>query len=368
MQSNPTILVAPLNWGLGHATRCIPVINNLLGRGCKVIVASSERPYHLLKQEFPHLEHIYFPNYEIEYPENENMAVTLLRKGPEMFWETYKENRRLQNLIWEHNIKGVIADNRFGFYNHRIPTVFLAHQLNLQMTEGFAWLKPIANGLNLKYARKFTRIWVPDFEDEPNLTGGLSHFDGLPRNVRYVGPLSRFASVKPEKTGAFAEYEMLITMSGPEPQRTLLEDRLTEQAINLPYKTLMVVGKTEDNADRVEVSANVHKVAHLPTNQMMEAMQSVKYIVCRSGYSTIMDLVTLGLKAAFIPTTGQPEQEYLAETYQQKGFAPYAKQVDVDLKTLLAEYDNYKGFGGFKPEGNLLDKAIAEFLALVQQR
>jgi hypothetical protein len=81
-----------------------------------------------------------------------------------------------------------------------------------------------------------------------------------------------------------------------------------------------------------------------------------------------MDLVTLGLKAAFIPTTGQPEQEYLAETYQQKGLAPYIKQADADLKTLLAEYDNYKGFGGFKLEGDLLDKSIDEFLALVQQR
>lgn len=368
MQPNPTILVAPLNWGLGHATRCIPVINNLLGRGCKVIIASSERPYHLLNQEFPQLEHIYFPNYEIEYPENENMAVTLLRKGPEMFWETYKENRRLQHLIWQHNISGVIADNRFGFYNHRIPTVFLAHQLNLQMTEGFAWLKPIANGLNLKYARKFTRIWVPDFQDEPNLTGGLSHFDGLPRIARYVGPLSRFAGVKADKTGSFAGYDLLITMSGPEPQRTLLEERLTEQAINLPYKTLMVVGKTEDSPGRVEVSANVHKVAHLPTHQMLEAMQSVKFIVCRSGYSTIMDLVALGLKAAFIPTTGQPEQEYLAETYRQKGVAPYAAQSTVKLEDLLAEYDNYTGFAGFKQDSALLENAVDEFLALVQQR
>ncbi|UPT68479.1 MAG: hypothetical protein M0D57_07570 [Sphingobacteriales bacterium JAD_PAG50586_3] len=239
------------------------------------------------------------------------MAVTLLRKGPEMFLQTYKENRRLQHLIWEHNIHGVIADNRFGFYNHCIPTVFLAHQLNLQMTDGFAWLKPIANGLNLKYARKFTRIWVPDFKGEPNLTGQLSHFEGLPRTASYIGPLSRFAGVKAEKTGAFDGYDVLITMSGPEPQRTLLEDRLTEQAIKLPYKTLMVVGKTEENADTVEVSGNVHKVAHLPTNQMLEAMQAVKYIVCRSGYSTIMDLVALGLKAAFIPTPGQPEQEYL---------------------------------------------------------
>jgi UDP:flavonoid glycosyltransferase YjiC (YdhE family) len=366
MQPTPTILVAPLNWGLGHATRCIPIINSLLAKGCKVIIASSERPYHLLKQEFPQLEHIYFPNYEIEYPENENMAVTLLRKGPEMYWETLKENRRLQQLIWEHNIRGVIADNRFGFYNSRIPTVFLAHQLNLHMTEGFAWLKPIANGLNLKYARKFSQIWVPDFEGAPNLTGELSHFEGLPRTARYVGPLSRFAGVEVENTGAFSGYDVLITMSGPEPQRTLLENRLTEQAVNLPYKTLMVVGKTEDGTDRVEVAPNVHKVAHLPAKAMQEAMLAVKYIVCRSGYSTIMDLAALGLKAAFIPTPGQPEQEYLAETYQQKGFAPYTTQANVDLKALLAKYNNYKGFAYFKSDSGLLDSAVNEFLGLVK--
>lgn len=365
MQVKPTILVAPLNWGLGHATRCIPVINALLAHGCNVIIASSERPYHLLRQEFPQLQHIYFPNYEIEYPENENMAVTLLRKGPEMFWETYKENQRLQDLIWEHNIKGVVADNRFGFYNRRIPTVFLAHQLNLRMTPGFAWLKPIANGLNLQYARKFSQIWIPDFQGEPNLTGGLSHFDELPRTAKYVGPLSRFAGAEVKQTGAFKGYDMLITMSGPEPQRTLLEDRLTQQALQLPFKTLMVVGKTENGNNRVEVAPNVHKVAHLPAGQMMEAMQSVKYIVCRSGYSSIMDLAALGLKAAFIPTPGQPEQEYLAETYKEKGVAPFATQSSVDLKNLLAEYDNYRGFSGFKTDEHLLDNAIDEFLRLV---
>jgi UDP-N-acetylglucosamine:LPS N-acetylglucosamine transferase len=144
-----------------------------------------------------------------------------------------------------------------------------------------------------------------------------------------------------------------------------LEERLTQQALELPLKTLMVVGKTENGTDRVEVAPNVHKVAHLPASQMMEAMQSVKYIVCRSGYSSIMDLAALGLKAAFIPTPGQPEQEYLAETYKEKGIAPFATQANVDLKNLLAEYDNYKGFAGFKTDASLLNIVVDDFLRLV---
>lgn len=366
MHTSPTILVAPLNWGLGHATRCIPVIQALLARGANVVVAASARPYHLLKQEFPNLQHIYFPNYEIEYPENENMAVTLLRKGPEMFWETWKENNKLHSLIREHNIQGVIADNRFGFYSSRVPTVFLAHQLNLHMTPGFGWLKPIANGLNLSYARKFSQIWIPDFDGPVNLTGSLSHFDELPRTARYVGPLSRFAGMDKKPTGRF-DYDVLITMSGPEPQRTLLEQRLTEQALTLPHKTLMVVGKTEEGNERVELSPTVHKVAHLSTVDMLDAMLSARYIVCRSGYSTIMDLAALGLKAAFIPTPGQPEQEYLAETFMHEGVAHYATQSVVELKSLLLEYDDYKGFNGYASNSDLLQNAIDDFLALVKQ-
>lgn len=358
------ILVAPLNWGLGHATRCIPIIHGLIDRGYEVIVASSERPYHLLKQEFPQLMHIYFPNYEIDYPENENMAVTLLRKTPEMFWQTYKENKKLQQLIWEHNIKGVIADNRFGFYNRRIPTVFLAHQLNLEMPAGFGWIKPFADGANLSYARRFSRIWIPDFEGEENLSGTLSHFEGLPRTARYVGPLSRFMGVMPAGNTKFY-YDLLITLSGPEPQRTILENKLTEQAKELSFKTLLVVGKTEDGTEEKQIAANVFKVGHLSSNNMRAAMVEAKYIVCRCGYSTIMDLATLGLNAALIPTPGQPEQEYLAHKYQTQGIAPYAAQSIVELKDLLAKYDRYTGFAQFAQNNALLNDAMDEFVGLL---
>lgn len=368
MTAPKRILVAPLNWGLGHATRCIPIINKLQDKGCEVIIAASERPYHLLKQEFPQLTHIYFPNYEIGYPEGENMAVTILRKSPEMYWETLKENRKLQHLIWEHNINGVIADNRFGFYNRRTPTVFLAHQLNLQMTGGFGWLKPFADAANLSYARRFNRIWIPDFEGDKNLTGSLSHFAEMPRQARYIGPLSRFAGMEVKEKTALSNYELLITMSGPEPQRTLLEERLTEQALQLPYKTLMVVGKTEDGENEKTLSPNLHKVSHLSTAKMLEVMQAAKYIVCRSGYSTIMDLVALGKQAAFIPTPGQPEQEFLAEKYMQQGIANYATQNEANLATLLENYSNYKGFGQYTPDSTLLDTAVDDFLALVNSR
>lgn len=361
------ILVAPLNWGLGHATRCIPIIQLLLDKGCEVVVASSERPYHLLKQAFPQLAHLYFPNYEISYPENENMAVTILRKSPEMFWETRKENRRLQELIWEYAIDGVIADNRFGFYNRRVPTVFLAHQLSLHMTPGFGWLKPFADAANLSYARRFTRIWIPDFAGADNLSGSLSHFDGLPRNACYVGPLSRFNGTAEIADRPADAFELLITMSGPEPQRTFLEERLTAQALELPYKTLLVVGKTEDGITPKPVGNQVFKAGHLPSAQLKAAMQHARYMVCRSGYSTIMDLAALGLKAAFIPTPGQPEQEYLAELYAEKGIAPYAHQQEASIAKLIENYADYKGFVGFNTNAELLNMAMDEFLLLTDR-
>jgi UDP:flavonoid glycosyltransferase YjiC (YdhE family) len=368
MAKRKRILVAPLNWGLGHATRCIPIIHKLREKGFDVVIAASERPFHLLKKEFPELTHIYFPNYEIDYPEKGSMGWHLIKKAPYAYRETLKEHRKLKKLIWRYKIKGIISDNRFGLYSKLVPCVIMSHQLQLEMPKGWGFIKGIVNRMNVGYLKKFNTVWIPDSADEPNLSGTLSHFKGLPATARYLGIISRFTNMEIPEGRQMEPFDMLISISGPEPQRTILENRLTEQALKLPFKVLMVVGRTEDGKEKEKIGNNIIKIAHLNSERMFMAMKSAKYIVCRSGYTTVMDLAALGQKAAFIPTPGQPEQEYIAEIYKKQGLANYASQDTADLFKLIEEYDNYKGFAEFKPEDDLLDKAIDEFLALVQQR
>ena len=368
MAKKKRILVAPLNWGLGHATRCIPIINKLLEKGYDVVIASSERPYHLLKKEFPQLTHIYFPNYDIDYPTDGSMGWHLIKKSPYAYRETLKEHRKLKKLIWRYKIKGVISDNRFGLSSKLVPCIVMSHQLQLEMPKGWGFIKGIVNRMNVAYLKNFNTIWIPDNAGEPNLSGSLSHFKRLPAKARYLGIISRFTNMQIPEGREMEPFDMLISISGPEPQRTILENRLTEQALQLPLKVLMVVGRTEDGKETVEVGSNVKKIAHLNSERMYMAMKMAKYIVCRSGYTTIMDLAAIAQKAAFIPTPGQPEQEYIAEIYKKQGLANFAAQDNANLKNFIAEYDNYKGFGDFKPTDDKLDDAINDFLKMVESR
>jgi predicted glycosyltransferase len=178
--------------------------------------------------------------------------------------------------------------------------------------------------------------------------------------------LSRFSDLKDKEVKETGSYDLLISISGPEPQRTILENRLTEQALKLPYKTLMVVGKTEDGKENVDIAENFKKVAHLNAERMYSAMRDAKYIICRSGYSTVMDLAALAQRAAFIPTPGQSEQEYLAEKYKTEGLANFMAQDDVNIEQLIADYENYKGFGGFDNDSTILDNCLDLFLQRVE--
>jgi hypothetical protein len=322
----------------------------------------------LLKKEFPQLTHIYFPNYDIDYPVNGSMGWHLVKKAPYGYRETLKEHRKLKKLIWKYKIKGVISDNRFGLSSKLVPCVIMSHQLQLEMPKGWGFIKGITNRMNVSYMKRFNAIWIPDNEGEPNLAGTLSHFKGLPKQARYLGIISRFADMQIAEGREMEPFDMLISISGPEPQRTILENRLTEQALQLPLKVLMVVGRTEDGKEKTEVGSNVTKIAHLNSERMFMAMKMAKYIVCRSGYTTIMDLAAIGQKAAFIPTPGQPEQEYIAAIYKKHGLANFADQKNVDLKKFIDEYDSYRGFAEFKPTDNKLDAAIDDFLALVENQ
>lgn len=327
------ILVAPLNWGLGHATRCIPIIKALEENGYSPIIASDGIALALLNKEFPHLRTLELPSYEIKYAKKgRNFKWKLLQNTPKMVQAILKEKKIVQKWIQEFELDGIISDNRLGVYSKRVPSVFITHQLNV-LSGNTSW---VSSKLHLMFVKKYTECWVPDFENEPNLSGKLGHLKHPISTIRYIGPLSRF-----EKKEVPIKYDLLVLLSGPEPQRGILEMRLREMIAEFKGTVVFVQGLIEPNQIR-ESNGKVHYYNFMTSEQLERTFNESQIILCRSGYSSLMDLAKLGKKAFFIPTPGQYEQEYLARKLRRDGLFTFANQDHFRISN-LDEVGFYKG-------------------------
>ncbi|WP_130733397.1 glycosyltransferase [Flavobacterium sp. J27] len=331
------ILIAPLNWGLGHATRCIPIIKALEKNNFEPIIASDGLALALLKKEFPHLTHIQLPSYNVTYAEKgSNFKLKLFSQVPSIVKAINQEKRVTEKIIAKYNIEGIISDNRLGVYSKSIPSVFITHQLNV-LTGNTTW---ITTKLHHYFVKKFTECWVPDKEKGPNLSGDLGHLEEPFKNIKYIGPLSRLY-----KKSAPIKYDLMIILSGPEPQRTLLEKKLTTELKGYKEKTLFIQGIVEDE-QKITEKNNVTFYNFMNSEQIEIAFNESEKILSRSGYTTVMDLAQLGKKAFFIPTPGQYEQEYLAKKFKKEGIAPSCKQENFQMEK-LNKIDLYRGFSNY---------------------
>ncbi|WP_417290449.1 glycosyltransferase [Corallibacter sp.] len=337
------ILVAPLNWGLGHATRCIPIIHALITNNFEPIIASDGAALNLLKKEFPNLLHLELPSYNITYSKKgAYFKLKLLKDSPKMLTTLKAEKKAVKKIIEDYDISGIISDNRFGVSSKHIPSVFITHQLQV-LSGNTTWF---SSKMHQKIIKKFDECWVPDNVGEPNLSGKLGHIDIPKLKVKHIGPLSRLQKTQNSKT----TYSAMVLLSGPEPQRTLLEEKLLESFKTYKGSVLFVRGVIE--GEPLSKTQDHITVYNYMTSQMLEeAINSSAFIISRSGYTTVMDLAQLGKKAFFIPTPGQFEQEYLAERLTKTGLVPSCKQSEFSIDK-LKEIDNYKGLSGFDYEIN----------------
>lgn len=248
---------------------------------------------------------------------------------PKFLCAIAREHFQLEKIIREYSIDAVISDNRYGLWTKKIPCVLLTHQLYIQVPQHLQWLRTPVNALNHFFIKKFTRCWVPDVQGDSNLSGALSHGNNIPANVEYIGMLSRFSAQPADK-----KYDLLVVLSGPEPQRTILEKKIIEQMIALPFYTLLVRGVTEENK-RGQLTPAVECIAHLTSAGLNEALLQSDFVLCRSGYSTLMELASLGKSAILVPTPGQTEQEYLARFFSEKKFGVMQEQDALDIKSGL---------------------------------
>jgi len=336
------ILVAPLNWGLGHATRSIPVIKALIELGFEPLIASDGIALSLLKKEFPYLDSIELPSYHITYAKKGKFfKLNLLKNSPKMLKAIMAEKKVLKSIIETYHIDGVISDNRLGMYSKKVPSVFITHQLKV-LSGNTTWL---STKLHQKIIKRFDECWVPDHQDEPNLSGSLGHIKNHEIQTKYIGPLSRFKKIETE-----IKYDVMVLLSGPEPQRTILEEKLFKEFKYYNGPVLFVKGIVEKE-QKSTVEGNLIIYNYMTSELLEKALNESKLIVSRSGYTTIMDLAKLNKKAFFIPTPGQFEQEYLAKRLTNLEITASCSQDDFKLKN-LNDIEHYTGLSSYDYEVN----------------
>ena len=336
-QSNPAssskkILVAVLNWGLGHAARSTPLIQGLLAAGHEVVLASDGRAGLLLRKEFPSLPYEELPAYNIWYG-SRNMVLNLAWQWPKIIMAARQEHNKLKSITDKHKLDLVISDSRFGCFHPNIRSIFITHQLWIKTP--IPTLSFMINTINHRSIAQFEECWIPDWPNTASLAGELSR--PIPSPIcRYIGLLSRMRYRESP-----IRYPLIALLSGPEPQRTRFEKMILDQAKPLQLPMVVIQGKTEGESI-VRKEGPITIIPHLSGHQLNETLLSGALILCRAGYSSIMDLIALQKPAILVPTPGQTEQEYLANSLTKKGWFYSQEQRSFDLVTALEAAKNYR--------------------------
>lgn len=334
------VLISPLDWGLGHATRCIPIINSLLNNGCEVVIGGSGPSLTLLRREFPALRHVLIRGSKVRIGVKGILIFQFFRYLYFFVRFIGREHLTLEKLIDEIKPDVIISDNRYGLWTKRAYCILITHQLRPIFPSYLFWFRPFAHWQIRKWVSRFNEIWIPDEAGKENLTGILNWGVVIPNVViRHIGLLSRFQNIHPEKPDPekIPASDILAILSGPEPQRSRFEKLLIRKLSGLPYFSVIIQGIPQV-MEIQKVSANVLLVSHLDSPYLLYLIEEAAMIIARGGYSTIMDLKVLGKKAVLIPTPGQTEQEYLCSRMQELGYFTCIKQSEFrDIRIQISE-------------------------------
>jgi uncharacterized protein (TIGR00661 family) len=321
------IIYAVCSWGLGHATRSLPVIRKLAKEKNELTIISHGRSLKLLKDELgENPRYIQIEDYPMLLSENSRqfMAKSMIY-WPNFISKMIKGQRQIQKILEKEKYDRIISDGRYDIYSRKIPSFFISHQIRIMNPLRIKMFENGSEIFNLFFFKRFCGVIVPDFRKD-NLSGDLSHnLHRIDENkIHYAGVLSDFKKINKTKN-----IDYLISISGPEPQRTMLEEKLLTQIGDLKGKVVVTLGKTE-NMDKFKQDG-VETYSFLPSDKREEFLNRAKLVVSRSGYSTMLDLAVIGCKALMIPTPGQVEQEYLAKYHNKKGTFYSVSQDNIDL-------------------------------------
>ena len=336
MKTGRNILICPLEWGLGHAGRMIPVAGKLLAMGNNVFIGSGEDHLEFFRKEVPGLSYIIFPGFRIRYSRWLPQYIVIFLTTPLFIFRSVLEHYRLKTIIREYKIDTVISDSRIGLWNKSITTALVTHMIRIPHPRGLRFLENSGNQLVKMVTGKFRLCLIPDLPGDVNISGKLSHNLSLPPNARYTGLLSRFANPGTELSIVPKKYHCTVILSGPEPQKSVLRKKLTEILKTADKPSVILEGSPHGEIQR-SVNGNITLISHLPAAGFVKLLMESENIVTRSGYTTIMELISLRRSALLIPTPGQSEQEYLAEYLAGKGWFKTISQDDLSPGTDLRE-------------------------------
>jgi len=358
------VLVAPLDWGLGHATRCVPIIKELLSQGCEVWLAGEGSQESLLKSEFPNVPFLALPGYRIRYAGSRHgFFWKIVIQLPRILYAIRSERIWLKKMVKDHRFDAVVSDSRFGLRNSKTLCIFITHQLAIKSPLG-RWSEKILQRWNYSFINRFSECWVPDFAGEINLAGELSHPSTKPNlPVKYIGPISRLDDAGTRET----REHILLIISGPEPQRTFLENKFVDEISHYPA-TATVIRGLPSALSIIPSTGMIKFYNHLAAEELNEEMQRAAYVIGRCGYSTVMDVIKLQKKSVLIPTPGQTEQEYLAKHLLEKKIAFTVEQNKFSLNKALGEANKFNYLFFPHSDQNDLHSAIMSLNKTIEKK
>lgn len=327
----------------------IPLAKRLQELNCRVFIGAGEKHLSLFKAELPGLSYIHFPGFSPGYSRHLPQYLFMLFKTPLLLYNIIAEHYRLKRIVRENDIDIVISDNRFGLWNNAVTSVYVTHILRIPLPFPFKMLEWIGVALHGWVIRKYDYCLIPDLPGEINVSGKLSHQLKLPGNAWYIGILSRFAG-RDAASGEFSYRHNTVILSGPEPQRSILRNRLEKILAKKDIPSVILEGRPE--AGELEIKGNIISYSHLPASKMGDLLTSSENIITRSGYTSVMDLIHLNCSALLVPTPGQTEQEYLAEYLKEKGWFSSISQKNLNESVIL------HGIKAPWPEGLVEDSRI----------
>jgi uncharacterized protein (TIGR00661 family) len=359
LNQKKNILICPLEWGLGHAGRMVPVARRLKELDHNIFFGSGEELLSFFRKEVPGATYICFPGFRIRYSTILPQYILILFYVPAMLYHIFSEHKRLKKLISDYSIDIVISDSRIGLWNDGIKSVFVTHQLRIRFPEPFRMLEFFGENIMRSVISKYSLCFVPDLDGELNVSGELSHGIRLTRNVRYIGILSRFEG----SSSGITSYsgKSLVVLSGPEPQRSKLKQKLTDIFLHNEKPVVILEGKPAEN-EKSSSLKNIEYINHPSGDGAFKLLKESELIITRAGYTTIMELISLGRSALLIPTFGQTEQEYLAEYLSQKGWFSSVSQKDLNHNLDLSSVNKKMPPMITERSRRLLDSALNEML------
>jgi len=362
--SKQRVLVSPLEWGLGHATRLSRMIEVLLRNNLEVIIAADGLPYNFLSEQFPDLQIVRLPIKQMKYSKGRaGFFLKFFAQIPALYLSVQSAKKHINKLVKDYQIDFIISDNRYGFLHPDVPSVFITHQLSPMPPKYLRNFQSLSARFHLWILRKYDFIWVADFEESDNIVGKLSRISWNNHRIRYIKPLSWLETKQAARDSNSNHYDILILLSGPEPHRSILEEKLLSEFKDSTQTILLLQGLPQhsENDVRDEQIGSLRIVNHLPGDQILWHILNTETIICRAGVVTVFDLAVLRKPAILIPTPAQTEQEYVAERLDKMGYFMCIKQEDF-TKDALTEYKKRKFKTFLSPKQESLNKALAELI------